>query len=258
METHTILLDQADSILTITLNRPEVLNALDMPQWEGLTQAFERARDDTAIRALIITGAGRAFSAGADIRSMQARGGGEQIDRLALINRALQLLVELPKPTIAAVNGVAAGVSASLSLACDLAVAAEGASFTFSWIRLGLVADGGGSWLLTRLVGPRRAKELIMTARRIAAAEALAWGLVNEVVADGQALARAQELARELRMLSPLALRLDKALIDECAALLDQQLAAESRAQAQCVQAEEFHAAVAAFLNKRRSNEIRD
>src|SRR5262245_51281245 len=158
MEAQTILLDQADGILTVTLNRPEVLNALDMPQWYGLTQAFERAHDDTTIRALIITGAGRAFSAGADIRGMQARGGDEQIDRLALINRAVQLLVELPKPTIAAVNGVAAGISTSLALACDLAVAADGASFTFSWIRLGLVADGGGSWLLARLVGPRRAK----------------------------------------------------------------------------------------------------
>ncbi len=116
------------------------------------------------------------------------------------------------------------------------------------------MADGGGSWLLTRLVGPRRAKELILTARRVAAAEALAWGLVNEVVADGQALARAQNLAHELSAHSALALRLDKVLIDECAATLDEQLAAESRAQAECVQTEEFRAAVTAFLSKRRSS----
>jgi enoyl-CoA hydratase/carnithine racemase len=253
MEAQTILLDSSNGLLTVTFNRPAILNALDIPQWQALMLAFERARDDPAIHALTITGAGRAFSAGADIGGMQVRGAAEQVDRLALINAALRLLVALPKPTIAAVNGVAAGVSASLAMACDLVIAAESASFTFSWIKLGLVADGGGSWLLARLIGPRRAKELIMTGRHVAAAEALAWGLVNEVVADGQALARAQVLAQELGTRSPLALRLDKELVDGCAATFGEQLAAESRAQAECVQTEEFRAAVTAFLGKRRS-----
>jgi len=171
-----------------------------------------------------------------------------QVARLDQIGRAVRLLAALPKPTIAAVNGVAAGVGTSLALACDLAIAAESASFMFSWIRLGLVADGGASWLLTRLVGPRRAKELILTARRVPAAEALAWGLVNEVVADGQALERALALAHALIAFSPHTLRLDKLLIDAAAAALDEQLAAESRAQAECVETEEFRAAVAAFL----------
>ena len=252
METPTILLDQTAGILTITLNQPEILNALDVPEWQALTRAFERARDDRSIRVLVITGAGRAFSAGADVRGMRARSAAEQTARLELIGGAVRLLAELPKPTIAAVNGVAAGIGTSLALACDLAVAAEGASFTFSWIKLGLVADGGGSWLLTRLVGPRRAKELIMTARRLDAAEALAWGLVNEVVADGQALERALALARDLSAFSPHALRHDKALIDTAAtAPIEAQLAAECRAQAECVETEEFRAAVAAFLEKR-------
>jgi 2-(1,2-epoxy-1,2-dihydrophenyl)acetyl-CoA isomerase len=252
METETILLDQAAGILTITLNQPEILNALDLPQWQALARACERARDDRSIRALVITGAGRAFSAGADVRAMRARGAAEQTARLELIGRTIQLLTELPKPTIAAVNGVAAGIAASLALACDLAIAAEGASFTFSWIKLGLAADGGGSWLLTRLIGPRRAKELIMTARRLGAAEALAWGVVNEVVADGQALQRALDLARELSAFSPHALGHDKALIDAAdRAALEAQLAAERRAQAECVETEEFRAAVAAFLEKR-------
>src|SRR5262249_49271473 len=153
--------DQAAGILTITLNQPEILNALDLSQWQALARSFERACDDISIRALVITGAGRAFSAGADVRAMRARSAAEQTTRLELIGHAVRLLAELPKPTIAAVNGVAAGIGASLALACDLVVAAEGASFTFSWIKLGLAADGGGSWLLTRLVGPRRAKELI-------------------------------------------------------------------------------------------------
>jgi 2-(1,2-epoxy-1,2-dihydrophenyl)acetyl-CoA isomerase len=252
METETILLDQAAGILTITLNQPEILNALDLPHWHALARAFERARDDRSIRALVITGAGRAFSAGADMRSMRDRSAAEQTTRLELIGRAVQLLAELPKPTIAAVNGVAAGIGASLALACDLVVAAEGAGFVFSWIKLGLAADGGGSWLLTRLVGPRRAKELIMTARRLSAAEALAWGVVNQVVADGLALERALTLARELSAFSPHALRHDKALIEAVGGTtLESQLAAERQAQAECVETEEFRAAVAAFLEQR-------
>jgi 2-(1,2-epoxy-1,2-dihydrophenyl)acetyl-CoA isomerase len=249
VETRTILLDQAYGVLRITINQPEILNALDLPQWDALTHAFEWAHADVGIRALLITGAGRAFCAGADIRAMrERRGAAQQTARLDQIGRAVRLLAALPKPTIAAVNGVAAGVGTSLALACDLAIAAESASFMFSWIRLGLVADGGGSWLLTRLVGPRRAKELILTGRRVPAAEALAWGLVNEVVADGQALERALALAHELIAFSPHALRLDKALIDAAASALDEQLVAESHAQAECVETEEFREAVAAFL----------
>lgn len=247
------VIDQTDGILTITLNRPDVLNALDLPQWQELGRAFERARDDSSVRALVLTGAGRAFSSGADIRSMrEPRAPAEQLERLERINRVVVLLAGLPKPTIAAINGIAAGVSTSLALACDLAVAAEGAAFVFSWIRLGLVADGGASWLLTRVVGPRRARELLMTARRVGAAEALAWGLVNEVVADGQTLARAQALAREIAAFSPHALRHDKALVDaSLTATFEEQLAAEGQAQAECVATAEFSAAVAAFLERR-------
>jgi 2-(1,2-epoxy-1,2-dihydrophenyl)acetyl-CoA isomerase len=252
MERETVLLDQAAGILTITLNQPEILNALDLSEWQALANAFERARDDETIRALVITGAGRAFSAGADVRAMRARSAAEQSARLELISGAVRLLTKLLKPTIAAVNGVAAGISTSLALACDLAIADEDASFVFSWITLGLAADGGGSWLLTRLVGPRRAKELIMTARRLSAAEALAWGIVNEVVADGRALQRALDLARDLSALSPHALRHDKALIDTAAgAALEAQLIAERQAQTECVETDEFRTAVQAFLEKR-------
>ena len=253
METRTLLLDHAHGVLTMTLNRPDVLNALDLAQWQELDDVFARAYDDANIQVLVLTGAGRAFSSGADIGAMrERRDAAQQAGRLALINRAVRRLALLPKPAIAAVNGVAAGVSTSLVLACDLAIAAEGASFNFSWIRLGLIADGGASWLLTRLVGPRRAKELLMSARRLPAAEARDWGLVNEVVADGQALERAQALARELIAFSPHALRLSKALVDHSlTASLDEQLVAETQAQAQCVETEEFRAAVAAFLARR-------
>jgi len=251
MEMRTLVLDQADGILTLTLNQPAILNALDLTQWGELADAFVRARDDAGCRAVVITGAGRAFSAGADVRTMRERTAAEQAARLEVVGRAVRQLAALPQPTIAAVNGVAAGIATSLALACDMAIAAEGASFVFSWIRLGLVADGGASWLLPRLVGPRRAKELILTGRRLSAGEALAWGLVNEVVPDGQALERALALAREITAFSPHALRLGKHLIDGGLPALDAQLAAESQAQAACVETSEFRAAVAAFLEKR-------
>jgi 2-(1,2-epoxy-1,2-dihydrophenyl)acetyl-CoA isomerase len=250
MTAPTLLLDHSHGVLTITLNQPTKLNALGLPQWRELAAALERARADAGVRAVVLTGAGRAFSAGADIAGMrEPRDAAAQIARLSLINPIIQTLAELPKPTIAALNGVAAGIGASLALACDLIVAAESASLVCSWARLGLAPDGGGSWLLARIVGPRRAKELILTARPLPAAEAREWGLVNQVVADGQALDRAQALAREVATFAPRALAHAKALADGAAAAsLAQQLAAEAQAQSECVESAEHRAAVAAFL----------
>ena len=253
MDTPTLLFDRTDAVLTITLNQPEKLNALDLPQWAELGSTLARARDDADIRAIVLTGAGRAFSAGADIGGMrERRDSAAQIARLAQITPVLQLLHGFPKPTIAALNGAAAGIGASLALACDLIVAAESAALVCSWTKIGLAPDGGASWLLARLAGPRRAKELVLTGRRLPASEAHAWGLVNEVVADGQALDRAQALARELAAASPHALRLAKALVDQAtSASFEEQLAAEALAQGVCVETAEFRAAVAAFLEKR-------
>jgi 2-(1,2-epoxy-1,2-dihydrophenyl)acetyl-CoA isomerase len=251
--TQTLLLDQSDHILTLTLNQPAKLNSLDLPHWDELAHAFSRAHDDADIHAVVLTGAGRAFSAGADIRGMsERRDAAQQIARLDYINVVIQQLADLPKPTIAALNGVAAGIGASLALACDLIVAAEHASLICSWVKIGMAPDGGASWRLVRLIGVRRAKELMMTARPLPAAEALAWGLVNQVVSEGQALAAAQALARTIASFSPHALGHAKALADNAAtATLAQQLAAEALAQGECVESAEFQAAVAAFLARR-------
>jgi 2-(1,2-epoxy-1,2-dihydrophenyl)acetyl-CoA isomerase len=256
VEARTLLFDLTHGVATLTFNRPEVLNALDIAQWSELAAMLDRVQGDSSIRALVLTGVGRAFSAGADIRAMrQPRSAAQQTARLETINAAIRRLVALPKPTIAAVNGVAAGIGASLVLACDLAIAAQSASFTFSWVRLGLVPDGGASWLLTRLVGPRRARELLLSARHLSASEALAWGLVNQVVADEQVLERARTLAHELTSFSPHALRHTKALIDQAlTAAFAAQLVAECQAQAECVETAEFHAAVAAFLERRSAS----
>jgi len=253
MEAPTLLLDHNDHVLTLTLNQPAKLNPLDLPQWDELADALSRARDDAGIHAIVLTGAGRAFSAGADIRGMrERRDAAQQIARLDRINRVLQQLADLPKPTIAALGGVAAGIGASLALACDLIVADERASLVCSWVNIGMAPDGGASWRLVRLIGARRAKELLITARPLPAAEALAWGLVNRVVPAGQALAEAQALARSIAGFSPHALRHAKALADSAAtATLAEQLAAEALAQGECVESAEFQAAVAAFLARR-------
>jgi 2-(1,2-epoxy-1,2-dihydrophenyl)acetyl-CoA isomerase len=253
MDTPSLLLDQSHGVLTVTLNQPDKLNALDLPQWRDLAHALAYAHHDASVRAVVLTGAGRAFSAGADVAGMrEQRDAAQQLARLNQINPTIQQLAELPKPTIAALNGVAAGIGASLALACDLVVAAASASLVCSWVKIGLAPDGGVSWRLVHSVGPRRAKELILTARPLLAAEAQAWGLVNEVVPDGQLLERAEALAREIAAFSVHALRHAKSLVDQAAtASLDAQLTAEAQAQAECVETEEFRAAVAAFLERR-------
>jgi 2-(1,2-epoxy-1,2-dihydrophenyl)acetyl-CoA isomerase len=253
MDSPTLLLSQSDHVLTLTLNQPAKLNPLDLSQWDELAHALSRATDDGDIRAVVLTGAGRAFSAGADIRGMrQRRDAAEQIARLTHINAVIQQFADLPKPTIAALNGVAAGIGVSLALACDLIVADEHANLVCSWAKIGMAPDGGASWRLVRLIGVRRAKELLLTARALPAAEALAWGLVNQIVPAGQALGQAQALARTIASFSPHALRHAKALANNAATVtLAQQLAAEAVAQGECVESAEFQAAVAAFLGRR-------
>jgi 2-(1,2-epoxy-1,2-dihydrophenyl)acetyl-CoA isomerase len=254
MTASTLLRERAGAVLTLTLNRPERLNALDLPQWDELAAAVADAAGDASVRALVLTGAGRAFCAGADVAGMrERRDAAAQIARLERINAVVQALATLPKPTIAALNGVAAGIGASLALACDLIVAAQGASLVCSWIKIGFVPDGGASWRLERVLGPQRAKELILTGRALPAGEAHALGLVGRLAPDGEALAQAHALAGEIAAFSPHAVRLAKALVDGAATrTLPEQLHAEMRAQGICVETEEHRAAVAAFLARDR------
>lgn len=247
---------QQDGVLTLTLNRPQALNALSLAAWAELEQAIAYARDDDNVRALLITGAGKAFSAGGDIKEMRPdRTSAEQRERLRLINRTILALYRLEKPTIAAVNGVAAGNGCSLALSCDLVLAAAGASFVLSFVRLGLVPDAGATWLLPRLIGERRAKELVMTARRLDAAEALEWGLISRVVPDDALAGEALELACRLATGPALALGLGKRLVaDAPQRTFEEALEAESLAQGLCVVYPDYREGVAAFLEKREPN----
>jgi len=239
------------AVLTITLNRPDVLNALTGSMHQELAAALKDARDP-AVRAVVVTGAGRAFCVGQDLTEFQ-EALGDIGDRLrASYHPNILAIRALEKPVIAAVNGVAAGAGVSFACACDLRIATDAAMFVPAFISIGLVPDSGGSYLVTRLLGAARAFEFFATGRRLTAAEAHAWGLVNEVVeADGFA-SRVAVLAAELAALPTRGIALTKRLLDRAAeSTLEDQLEREAQLQAVATQTDDFAEGVTAFLEKR-------
>lgn len=202
MDYDTLRCEIDQRILTITLNRPDKLNALTDTMLRELDDAFSQAEADDAIHVIILTGAERGFCPGQDlvVALAQAASGalryGEHLR--ALYNPLILRMRRLPKIIIGAINGVAAGAGMSLALACDLRIAAESASFMQAFVKVGLAPDSGSSWLLPRLVGPARALELMLSGRRVSAQEALTLGIVNEVTPDSDLMRRTMELASEL------------------------------------------------------------
>lgn len=190
MSYETILYEVNTGILTITLNRPDTLNAANDTMLEELQEAFKQAKRDDDVRVVVLTGAGRGFCAGQDLASVQERMSDEEeaLDYgehlRQTYNRLILRMRRLPKPIIAAVNGVAAGAGMSMVMACDLRIAVESASFLQAFVKVGLVPDSGSTWMLPRLLGLARAMDLMLTGRRISAQEALEWGLVSRVVED--------------------------------------------------------------------------
>jgi enoyl-CoA hydratase/carnithine racemase len=247
-----------DGIATATLNRPEVRNAIDDATRVELAAVLEQVSHDKAVRALILTGAGKAFCAGGDIRAMQQRleapagevaGNGWQRQRHT--HHVIDALHALEKPTIAAVNGPAAGLGCDVALCCDFIVASEAASFSMSYLLRGLIPDGGGLYFLPRRVGLPRAKELIFSARRVAAEEALAIGLADRLAKPDQLLAEARRWAGELTQGSTIALALAKSILDQSFELSAEDVfALGGQAQAICYTSTEHREAVASFLKK--------
>ena len=185
---HTLDIERRGSIATLTLNRPEARNAIDLEMRRELLVALDEIEADEAARVLILTGRGGHFCAGGDVKSMKANrsSAAEGRARVEALNRMVLRLVDFPRPTIAMVEGYAVGAGTNLALCCDLIVASEGAKFGELFWKIGLAPDGGGTWLLPRLVGMARAKELIFTADIIDAAEAARIGLVNRVVPSAE------------------------------------------------------------------------
>jgi 2-(1,2-epoxy-1,2-dihydrophenyl)acetyl-CoA isomerase len=240
-------------VATLTLDRPEALNALTVPVKVALRDALESIAQDRAIRAVILTGAGRAFCAGQDLAER------EQPDAAPLeeevrerYNPIIRALRSMGQPVIAAVNGVAAGAGASLALACDLRIAAESARFVLAFGRIGLVPDSGASWFLPRLVGAARAAELALLNDPVDAAEALRLGLVSRVVPAGELMPEARALAVRLAESAPLALALTKQALDRSMSIeLDEALEGEARLQGIAGASADHAEGLAAFREKR-------
>ncbi len=251
-----LMLDVQDSVATLTLNRPEARNALGGllrdELADAVTQISDRAGKD--ISAVVLTGTGRAFCAGGDLRALQdvaAQGPDAMRARMREAHVTLERWLDLPVPTIAAVNGAAAGAGFSLAIACDFVFAAEDARFIMSFGRIGLVPDWGAMYILPRLVGMQRAKELVLTARELDAGEARDYGLVLETVAPDRLLEHAQAFAAKFTGASPEAIGIAKRVMgatfesDRSTAL-----AAEADAQAQANASDYHRDAVARFLAK--------
>jgi 2-(1,2-epoxy-1,2-dihydrophenyl)acetyl-CoA isomerase len=239
------------AVLTITLNRPEMLNAFNADLHRALSAALDEAEADS-VRAVVITGAGRGFCVGQDLTEFREAHGdiGERLRGNYHPN--ILALRALEKPVLAAVNGPTAGAGLSLACACDLRLAAESATFVPAFINIGLVPDSGGTYFVRRLLGTARAFEWMTSGRRLGAAEALEWGLVSEVVADDELARRATERAAELAAMPTRGIGLTKRLIDEAAHnTLEQQLELEAELQTAATQTADFREGVAAFLEKR-------
>jgi 2-(1,2-epoxy-1,2-dihydrophenyl)acetyl-CoA isomerase len=241
--------DVAGGVATITLDRPTSLNSLTVEMKVGLLEAVEKARDDETVRAVLLTGAGRAFCVGQDLR--------EHADDLASgrthlntvtehYNPIVAALTSLPMPVVAAVNGMAAGAGAALALACDFRIAAEDAGFLMAFARVGLGPDSGSSWTLQRLVGLGRATAMLLLAEPVTAQQALEMGLVNVVVPGTDLLATATELAGRLAAYAAIKQTIAFSAWHDLA----DSLAREAETQARCGATEDHRNAVEAFLAK--------
>jgi enoyl-CoA hydratase/carnithine racemase len=251
-----ILTTESEGILTITLNRPEKLNAFIGHMRRDLAEALEHAGSDRSVRVVIITGAGRAFCAGGDLafmaELMQRRDAEEFARILGAGRRVILALRQMTKPVIASVNGPASGAGCNLALACDLRVVSSTATFSQSFAKVGLHPDWGGSYFLPRLVTPNKACEMFFLGEAIDAAEAERLGIVNQVVAPEELESATMQLAERLRAAPPIALAAAKhAIYMSQSAELEEMLRYETEVQLRCFESDDCHEGVQAFLEKR-------
>lgn len=249
----TLIVERANSIATIVLNRPEARNALDLTMRREMLGVLDEIEADPTARVVILTGAGGHFCSGGDVKTMKKpHTAAEGRGRVELLNRMVLRLVSFPLPTIAMVDGYAVGAGSNLALCCDLIVASDRAKFGELFCKIGLAVDGGGTWLLPRLVGPARAKELVFTGDVIDAAEAARIGLVNRVVDAAALETTTRALAEKIAAGPPLALRLDKQMLNRAAAGdLTSALEVEAFSQGLAIASEDHTEGVGAFFDKR-------
>ena len=252
-----LLISEDNSVLTLTMNRPEVLNAFNDTMLEELTEAVEGAAQDEAVRCIVITGAGRGFGSGQDLKALaaavhSATATGKVSEHLQKYHRLINAIRSMPKPVIAAVRGVAAGISCNVALACDMRIAADDARFIEAFARIGLVPDGGGGYFLPRLVGFGKAMELAMLADEVSGPEAERIGLVNKCVPLAEFESAVKAFARRLAQGPTRTYALIKELMNKS---LDSDLPTflriEGELQDIAFETADHREGVAAFLQKR-------
>jgi len=253
---HELIESVSDRVATLTLNRPERLNALSSPMIDGLLEALPRLAADPGVAVVILTGAGRGFCAGGDVKNMaegsSQLGAEDAAQRLRGRMEVSRLLHEIPKPTIAMVNGPAAGAGLAMALACDLRVASASARFITAFAKVGFSGDFGGSYFLSKLVGTGKARELYYTGAQLNAADALALGIANRVVADSELADVTMMLAKELARGPGVALGLMKQNFNAAeAGTLSELLDLEALHQVRTARTEDHAEAARAFVEKR-------
>lgn len=259
----TVLYEARGAVALVTLNRPQALNSFTRAMHEELWRAFEKIEQDTAIRAMVLTGAGRGFCAGADLAEFDFTPGPDLVKRAdpgpiidQAFNPTVRKLQALRVPTVAAINGSAAGAGVSIAMACDLALAASNASFTLAFSKIGLVPDAGGTWFLAKKLGLARAMGAAMLSDRMAASEAKEWGMIWDVAPEGQdCVGAAMKLAQRLAAMPTKALVETRRLLRAAASHdLDRQLDLERDAQSALGRTHDYFEGVGAFREKRAPN----
>ncbi|MGZ8210488.1 MAG: enoyl-CoA hydratase/isomerase family protein [Burkholderiales bacterium] len=243
-----------NGVATVTLDRPDKMNALSEEMYSDMTRLFADLAEDDAVRAVVLTGAGRAFCSGSDVGGMEKTDPLSNRTRMKRRHRMIQNLVNIDKPVIAAVNGACVGIGFSLALACDLVIAAESAKFSQVFKKIGLVPDGGSIFFLVQHLGLARAKELVYTARMLPAQEAREWGIVTKVVPDEELGAAARSFAKELADSATYALGLAKKMFQSMyTPSLEALLETELLTQALARLSDDHKEGVTAFKEKRKA-----